>query len=78
MPLWLVFLVIAEGLVVAAASQSVWPQVTVSETVLLGVVGAFLAGLIGWLFINAPFGVFFALAGALALVYTRARFIRYA
>jgi hypothetical protein len=60
---------LAEGLVVGALAPSV------SGSVLLGLVGSYLGGVIAWLFINAGVGVVFAAIGAVALVYTRRRFL---
>lgn len=78
MPFWLVMVVLAEGLIVAAMAQSLAPgrgSPSVPATILLSLVGAYLAGLIAWVFVNSATAVVFAVIGATALVYTRRRFL---
>jgi uncharacterized membrane protein YeaQ/YmgE (transglycosylase-associated protein family) len=77
-PFWLVMVVLAEGLIVAAASLGIAPErdaMTVPATVAYGLVGALLGGVIAWTFVNSFTGVLFAAIGASALVYTRRRFL---
>ena len=75
MALWFVFMLLAEGLVAGAVAQSVLPEVSVLDTIVLGLVGSYLGGVIAWLFVNAGVGLVFALIGAAALLYTRRRFV---
>lgn len=75
MPLWFAFALLAEGLIVSAIAQSVLREVSVRGGIVLSLVGAFLGGIIAWLFINTGIGLVFALLGATALLYTRERFL---
>ena len=77
MALWFAFMLLAEGLVAGAVAQSVLPELSIADTIVLGVVGSFLGGVIAWLFINAGVGLVFALIGAAALLYARRRFVDY-
>jgi uncharacterized membrane protein YeaQ/YmgE (transglycosylase-associated protein family) len=74
MPLWLFFMLLAEGLVAGAVAQSLLPELAVGESLLFGLLGSYLAGLMGWMFVNAGFGFVFGVLGAAVLLYTRRRF----
>ena len=77
MPLWFVFTLLAEGLIAAAIAQSVLPEVPVPDSIVLGLAGSFLGGVMAWLFIGLPAGLVFAVIGATALLYTRRRFVEH-
>ena len=49
----------------------------VSGMVVLGLVGSFLGGVMAWLFIGHPAGLVFSVIGAVALLYTRRRFVEH-
>ena len=74
MALWYVLVLIAVGLIVGALAYGVVPQLSIASTVALGLVGSLAGGVMGWLFINALFGLVFAAIGASALIYVRGRF----
>ena len=77
MPLWFAIALFAEGLIAAAIAQSVFRALRPSGSVVLGLVGAFLGGVIAWLFINSGVGLVFAAVGAIALLYARDRFVEH-
>ena len=77
MTLWFVIALILEGLVVGALARLILPRsdpLSVPGTVVLGLVGSFLGGVMAWLFIGRPAGLVFAVIGAMALLYVRRRF----
>lgn len=76
MALWFVFALLAVGLIVGAFAQSALRELRPFDAVLMGLVGSYLGGVIAWLFINAGVGLVFAALGAIALVYTRDRFLQ--
>ena len=68
------------GVFVALVARFFFPDrdsLSPAETVLLGLVGSFLAGLIAWLFINLGIGIVFRFIGATALIWVRRRFAAY-
>ena len=75
MPLWFFFALIAVGLIVGALAHSVVRHVSIAGTVALGLAGSLLGGVMAWLFIDAAFGLVFAVIGASALIYVRDRFV---
>ncbi len=77
MALWFLLTLVAVGLVAGVVAQSVLPELSVPGSVVLGLVGSFLGGVMAWLFIDTPFGLLFAVLGAGALLYTRNRFLAY-
>jgi uncharacterized membrane protein YeaQ/YmgE (transglycosylase-associated protein family) len=75
--LWFVIALIVEGLIVGALARLVLPgrdPISIPGTIVLGLVGSFLGGVIAWLFIGRPAGLAFSLIGATALLYVRRRF----
>jgi uncharacterized membrane protein YeaQ/YmgE (transglycosylase-associated protein family) len=76
--LWFVIALILEGLIVGALARLILPgpdPMSVPGTIVLGLVGSFLGGVMAWLFISRPVGLVFSVIGATALLYTRRRFI---
>jgi uncharacterized membrane protein YeaQ/YmgE (transglycosylase-associated protein family) len=77
MVLWFVIALILEGLIVGALARLVLPgpdPLSVPGTIVLGLAGSFLGGVMAWLFIGRPAGLVFSLIGATALLYARRRF----
>jgi uncharacterized membrane protein YeaQ/YmgE (transglycosylase-associated protein family) len=75
--LWYVIVLILEGLVVGALARLILPgpdPMSVLGTIVLGLVGSFLGGLVAWLFIGHAAGLVFSLIFATALLYVRRRF----
>jgi uncharacterized membrane protein YeaQ/YmgE (transglycosylase-associated protein family) len=75
--LWYVIALAVEGLVVGAIARLVLPgrnAMSIPGTIVLGLVGSFLGGVMAWLFIGRPTGLVFAVIGATALLYVRGRF----
>jgi uncharacterized membrane protein YeaQ/YmgE (transglycosylase-associated protein family) len=78
--LWFVIALAVEGLLVGAFARLILPgpdRMSVPGTIVLGLVGSFLGGVMAWLFIGRPAGLVFALIGATALVFVRRRFAQY-
>jgi uncharacterized membrane protein YeaQ/YmgE (transglycosylase-associated protein family) len=75
--LWFVIALLVEGLIVGALSRTGRDPLSVPGTIVLGLVGSFLGGVIAWLFIGRPAGLVFAVIGATALLYTRRRFVEH-
>lgn len=77
MVLWYVVALILEGLLVGALARLILPgrdPLSIPGTIVLGLLGSFLGGVMAWLFIGRPAGLVFALIGATALLYARRRF----
>jgi uncharacterized membrane protein YeaQ/YmgE (transglycosylase-associated protein family) len=75
--LWFVIALLVEGLLVGALARLVLPRADVMSipgTIVLGLVGSFLGGVMAWLFIGRPAGLVFSVIGATALLYVRRRF----
>ena len=80
MVLWYVIVLIVEGLIVGALARLILPgrdPMSVPGTIVLGLAGSFLGGVMAWLFIGRPAGLVFSLIGAVALLYTRRRFVEH-
>jgi uncharacterized membrane protein YeaQ/YmgE (transglycosylase-associated protein family) len=80
MVLWFVIALVVEGLVVGALARLILPgpdPISIPGTIVLGLLGSFLGGVMAWLFIGRPAGLVFALIGATALLYTRRRFAQH-
>ena len=78
MVLWFVVALILEGLLVGALARLILPgrdPLSLSGTIVLGLLGSFLGGVMAWLFIGRPAGLVFALIGATALLSARRRFV---
>jgi uncharacterized membrane protein YeaQ/YmgE (transglycosylase-associated protein family) len=78
--LWFVLALILEGLVVGALARLILPgpdPMSVPGTIVLGLVGSFLGGVMAWLFIGYSAGLVFSVIGATALLYTRRRFVEH-
>ena len=78
MVLWYVMALLAVGLIVGVLAQLILPDpdpISVPGTVVLGLAGSFLGGVMAWVFINRPIGLVFSVIGAAALLYTRRRFL---
>jgi uncharacterized membrane protein YeaQ/YmgE (transglycosylase-associated protein family) len=75
--LWFVVALVFSGLIVGALARLLLPgpdPMGVPGTIVLGLVGSFLGGVMAWLFIDRPAGVVFSVVGATALLYVRRRF----
>jgi len=75
--LWYIIALFAVGLIVAALARPGHDPLGVSGMVVLGLVGSFLGGVMAWLFIGHPAGLVFSVIGAVALLYTRRRFVEH-
>ena len=78
MVLWFVLALLFEGLIVSAIARLVLPgpdPLSIPGTIVLGLAGSLLGGVIAWAFIGHPAGLVFAVIGATALLYTRRRFV---
>ena len=78
MVLWYVIALVVEGLVVGAIARLVLPgrnAMSIPGTIVLGLVGSFLGGLVAWLFIGHGAGLVFVVIGATALLFVRSRFV---
>jgi uncharacterized membrane protein YeaQ/YmgE (transglycosylase-associated protein family) len=75
--LWFVIALVFEGLIVGALARLILPgpdPMSVPGTVVLGLAGSFLGGVMAWLFIGRPAGLVFSVIGATALLFARRRF----
>jgi uncharacterized membrane protein YeaQ/YmgE (transglycosylase-associated protein family) len=75
--LWFVIALVIEGLIVGAFARLIVPgrnTMSIPGTIVLGLVGSFLGGVMAWLFIGHGAGLVFAVIGATALLYVRRRF----
>jgi uncharacterized membrane protein YeaQ/YmgE (transglycosylase-associated protein family) len=80
MVLWYVIALVFEGLIVGTFARLIVPgrdPMSVPGTIVLGLAGSFLGGVMAWLFIGRPAGLVFSVIGATALLYTRRRFIEH-
>ena len=78
MALWFVVALLLEGLIVGALARLILPgpdPMGIPATIVLGLAGSFLGGVIAWAFIDRPAGLVFSVIGATALLYTRRRFV---
>jgi len=75
--LWYVIALFAVGLIAGALAQPGHDPLGVPAMVVLGLVGSFLGGVMAWLFIGHPAGLVFSVIGAVALLYTRRRFVEH-
>ena len=78
MVLWFVVVLVFSGLIVGALARLILPgpdPMGILATIVLGLVGSFLGGVMAWLFINRPTGVVFSVVGATAVLYVRRRFV---
>jgi len=50
---------------------------SIPGTIVLGLAGSFLGGVIAWTFIGHPAGIVFSVIGATALLYARRRFVEH-
>jgi uncharacterized membrane protein YeaQ/YmgE (transglycosylase-associated protein family) len=76
--LWFVIALLLSGLIVGALARLILPgpdPMSIPGTIVLGLAGSFLGGVIAWLFINRPAGLVFSVIGATALLYARRRFV---
>jgi len=75
--LWYVSALLAEGLIVAALAQPERDPLGVRGTIVLGLLGSYLGGVMAWLFIGRPAGLVFAAIGATAILFVRRRFVEH-
>ena len=80
MVLWYVIVLLLSGLIVGALARLALPgpdPMSIPGTIVLGLAGSFLGGVIAWAFIGHPAGIVFSVLGATALLYARRRFIEH-
>ena len=80
MVLWFIIALAFEGLIVGALARLALPgpdPMSIPATIVLGLAGSFLAGVIAWLFIGHAAGLVFSVLGATALLYARRRFVQH-
>lgn len=80
MVLWYVIALLFSGLIVGALARLILPgpdPMSIPGTVVLGLAGSFLGGVMAWLFIDRPAGIVFSVIGATALLYARRRFTQH-
>ncbi len=80
MVLWFIIVLLLSGLIVGALARLALPgpdPMSIPATILLGLAGSFLGGVIAWAFIGHPAGIVFSVIGATALLYARRRFIEH-
>jgi len=78
--LWYIIALLLSGLIVGALARLIVPgpdPMSVPGTIVLGLAGSFLGGVIAWLFIGHAAGLVFSVIGATALLYTRRRFVEH-
>jgi uncharacterized membrane protein YeaQ/YmgE (transglycosylase-associated protein family) len=78
--LWYVIALVLSGLIVGALARLALPgpdPMTIPGTIVLGLAGSFLGGVMAWLFIGRPAGLVFSVLGATALLYARRRFVEH-
>src|SRR5262249_37484153 len=70
--LWYIVALLFSGLIVGALARVILPgpdPMSVPGTIVLGLAGSFLGGVIAWLFIGHAAGIVFSVLGATALLY---------
>ena len=80
MVLWYVIALVLSGLIVGALARLILPgpdPMSIPGTIVLGLAGSFLGGVIAWTFIGHPAGLVFSVIGATALLYARRRFVEH-
>ena len=80
MVLWYIIVLLLSGLIVGALARLALPgpdPMSIPATIVLGLAGSFLGGVIAWAFIGHPAGIVFSVIGATALLYARRRFIEH-
>lgn len=80
MVLWYVIALVLSGLIVGALARLALPgpdPMGIPGTIVLGLAGSFLGGVMAWLFIGHPAGLVFSVIGATALLYARRRFVEH-
>lgn len=80
MVLWYVIALLFSGLIVGALARLILPgpdPMTIPGTIVLGLAGSLLGGVMAWLFIDRPAGLVFSVIGATALLYVRRRFVQH-
>jgi len=78
--LWYVIALLFSGLIVGALARLILPgpdPMTIPGTIVLGLAGSLLGGVMAWLFIDRPAGLVFSVIGATALLYVRRRFVQH-
>ena len=80
MVLWYIIALLVDGLIVGALARLVLPgpdPLSIPGTIVLGLGGSFLGGVIAWTFIGHAAGLVFSVIGATALLYARRRFLEH-
>jgi uncharacterized membrane protein YeaQ/YmgE (transglycosylase-associated protein family) len=78
--LWYIIALLFSGLIVGALARLILPgpdPMSVPGTIVLGLAGSFLGGVMAWLFVGHAAGLVFSVIGATALLYARRRFVEH-
>jgi uncharacterized membrane protein YeaQ/YmgE (transglycosylase-associated protein family) len=80
MVLWFILVLVLGGLVVGALARLALPgpdPMSIPMTIVLGLAGSFLGGIVSWLFLGHGGGIIFAVLGSTLLLYLHRRFVQH-
>ena len=80
MVLWYIIALVVEALVVGALARLALPgpdPMSIPMTIVLGVAGTFLGGVVAYVFLGHAGGLIFALLGSTLLLYLHRRFVQH-
>ena len=80
MVLWYIVALVVEALIVGGLARLALPgpdPMSIPMTIALGIAGAFLGGIVAYLFLGHAGGLIFALLGSTLLLYLHRRFVQH-
>ena len=80
MVLWYIIALVVEALIVGALARLALPgpdPMSIPMTIVLGIAGTFLGGIVAYLFLGHAGGLIFALLGSTLLLYLHRRFVQH-
>ena len=80
MVLWYIIALVVEALIVGALARLALPgpdPMSIPMTIVLGIAGTFLGGIVAYVFLGHAGGLIFALLGSTLLLYLHRRFVQH-
>lgn len=80
MVLWFILVLVIWGLIAGALARLALPgpdPMSVPMTILLGLAGSFVGGIVSYIFLGHGGGLIFAVLGAVLLLYLHRRFVQH-
>jgi uncharacterized membrane protein YeaQ/YmgE (transglycosylase-associated protein family) len=80
MVLWFILVLALEGLIIGALARLALPgpdPMGILATIVLGLAGSFVGGIVSWLFLGHAGGIVISLLAAILLLYLHRRFVQH-